>query len=305
MQKIIFLILIFVSFFFGGCSGVMKCNVYGTPGTKIYNSKGDSQIATIGPSGKVEIKLSRESLIPHMLYARETPSSPIIPFGLDYNKRNGNGLRAATAHILCLPTLWISEAIWWKYMTYCDVMDGLSLKKNQYVNNDLANLIANSADPLAEMRALPPREYRSGNTSKASKKNDEANFLNKSGVFKRLIRIISLNSATGTETERAAITGTLTFSFNSKYGPNRMVLNGKLKGHSKATEIVVDIPSTFARQKDKYTCKDINGKSVELWRVPGGDWCVSFNYKGLILQVEFSPDFEEASSSGLNAIFGE
>lgn len=176
---------------FNSCSSVMKCDIYGKTGTKIYQTNGD-WIGTIDNSGKAQIKLSRKKKY-DFFYAQESEGSPIIPIGLNYNKRSNQEFLGGLLSIICLPvTVGISVYKCEQYFTQNeDVKDQLKLLKRQNSNTDLSKLIYNSSDPIEEIKALPPKQHKKGKQEKQVKginhKNFEIPWINKDGCITKVL----------------------------------------------------------------------------------------------------------------------
>lgn len=152
------------------CSSWMKCTVQGEPGTQILNTYGDL-LATIPQSGATEIKLKRKDRKKDFLLTRQTPESPIIPMGLNYDKRNMAGREAACywSSVVALPLFWIPILVYGNYTDNYDVSDELKLSNTQSANSDLNNLVMNASLPTDEIKAYSPREYKGASTSSSVK----------------------------------------------------------------------------------------------------------------------------------------
>lgn len=159
---LVFLIISILSVSLTGCSSTMKCTVYGTPGTKLYTSRG-GYLGTVPQSGMCDIELQRKDYKHDFLLTQFDTESPIIPMGLDYSKRNNKARDTVTGITVFafLPFFWIPTICWSNYNDRLDVEDCLKLQQHQSSNADLYAMVANASNPIDEMKTYSIKEHKS------------------------------------------------------------------------------------------------------------------------------------------------
>lgn len=286
------------------CSSVMKCDVYGHPGTKIYKYDG-TYVGTINHSGKAELKLSRKQKY-DLLYAKESDDSPIIPIGLNYDKRANNEVGLGLLAVIGAPfTIGLSA---WQYDQYIkdneDVKDQLKLCKQQSSNTDLTKLVYSSSNPLDEIKALPVKQHKHGKHGKT--KDIAIPWINKDGSITKVTSVES-HIALIDEKPRSLSIGEdlrITFSFfedNSveESGYTSMdptiKLSGTLNGDSNF-KYRIKLNGLFRKDKDGgYSAKNKeNNTVVRIIPKSPSQATLSFDYQMLSLDLIFDIDsFEE------------
>lgn len=279
------------------CSSVMKCTVYGKPGTTIYMPNGTS-LGEINSSGKVKIEIPRQNGRHDLLYAKESSNSPVIPMGLDYDKRNSNELKMFLACLFIYPTLTIS---FWSTYNYIndnpDVEDKLKLHKIQNSNTDLAGLIYNSSSPYEEIKALDVKEHKSGNSrnSKASSKNLDLSWLDMSGEISDVSSVTITNKG---KDYQIPFSGTIFYDIETRDGRPIITISGVSGKEKQDISFKLNLASQFRKKGDSYVSKEEFDKT-EIKIVPDGkgNAILSFIEEGTEIKFHFDPNsFEEKST---------
>lgn len=164
------------------CSSTMKCTVYGSPGTEIYYPNGN-YIATIPPMGKCKIKLERSRT--DLLLTRQSEGSPMIPMGLDYNRRKNIWFVETMNALFIVPTVCLSTLAYLDYVDKGDVACEVALRSRQQVNSDLNNLVTASSNPIDEIRNMMQLYNEQPKISKSPSRDDSDKQISKSDPDKQ------------------------------------------------------------------------------------------------------------------------
>ena len=80
------------------CSKTQDLTVSGTPGATIYTPS-MQKLGTIDSDGKAQVTISKRDYYPYLL-SQQNIADPLVPFALDFEKRNSN-LKYAGAYVSC------------------------------------------------------------------------------------------------------------------------------------------------------------------------------------------------------------
>lgn len=268
-----------------GCSSKMRSVIQGRPGTTIYDSF-NNKVGYIGESGVGEIELNRR--VRHdLLYARENATAPIIPIGLNYDKRH-NEFRTTMTLITMIPTIWITAYCYANYRDNYDANDDLKLNKRQTTNQDLASIIDNSSNPIEEIRSLKPKQKKTSR-SKSPKNNFSLLWINKEGEISEL-KSICIVTTTMNKTQSFA--GSICF-YQLDENTNPMIkIKGFLENGSELNyPIALIAPFRYDKNSNSYVAKDkVNNSDIKISPSDDGTAVLSFYMNGLNVKITFNPD---------------
>lgn len=273
-----------------GCSSKMKCMVYGKPGTTIYNSFNE-KVGQIGSSGSGEVILDRNRR-QDLLYARDNETSNIFPIGLDYDKRH-NEFREAMLGIFLFPTAGLAGIGYLNYLYNDDVFDQLKLRKKQTTNQDLATIIYASSNPVDEIRALKPKEIKSGRT-KESKANFSLPWINKEGEITELTTI-SIITDRGKKPQ--SFNGSLRFYYLEDNTNPMIRIKGALQNGSELNYPIA-LATQFKKDKEGYSAKEKDSNAViKIVPLKDGSAALSFYMDKVNVEIAFNSDsFKETKT---------
>lgn len=274
-----------------GCSHNLNMTLYGTPNSKVFDSKGE-YIGQIASNGVMNVSLNRYESY-DLLFTQNTDGDPLIPVGLDYSKRNSL-FREIMVGILFFPTVGISA---WAEYVYCermDVGDGLKLDRPQYANTGFIQAIDMSPNPIDEIRALTPRAHKSGAPAGGASRQPavSTDWINKTGRVSEIISFASESRLFGGKKSSAA-TGSILFGFSDS---RAILVKAELNGNEFKKMIV--LKDNFKKKGNVWTTTDNDGMDVEISFDSDGNACLKFSVSPFPVTITFDPSkFTETSSA--------
>lgn len=273
-----------------GCSSKMKCVVQGKPDTTIYNTNHD-KVGYIDNSGFGEVVLDRH-MKHDFIYARENSNSPIIPIGLNYDKRH-NEFRSTKMWITLFPSVGLSALAMGDYEgNNGDVADELKLHKQQTANQDLASLIYSASTPIEEIQTLKPRQTKSGRSTEPSS-NFALSWINQDG---KISKLTSLSIVTNAVKKSQSFKGTIDIYHLGENSRPMIRIKGRL-GNGSELNYTIHLASPFKKVRNAYIAKEKESNAdVKIYPSTDGTAILSFSMNGLNVELAFNPDsFKENS----------
>ncbi|MCM1451199.1 MAG: hypothetical protein NC102_02990 [Clostridium sp.] len=301
MRGIRLLLFIFLATIFiiglEGCSSKMNCLVYGKPGTEVYDSK-NQWLGTIDNDGKTKIVLNRKERH-DFVYTKEGKDTPIMPIGLNYDKRN-NTFRDIMAGVTCFPTIYISAAAWNNYHKNADVEDGLKLHKRQNTNEDLMLMVNSSTNPYDEIRSLNVKSHKFGRLrneekNKIETKTNDLEWINTDGEVKE---IKSFGIEVNNQSKSQSFKGNIVFDFSTDPKNPVIKIKGKLK-NGKIFSHNIELNKLFKKSGSKYFATEKHEKtSVEITPLDNGNAMLTFELNETPVKIMFNPKSFVAKEKG-------